>query len=99
MVDCVFTQFRHISIREAVNPFMTGKVNYLVSHVVYCLRVRQVFPDSMILISIPYNWILTITQNLNDLAWEPKEFTMERDKFIQRREQVLGEVAEEFQNP
>ena len=82
-----------------IYPFMTGKVNYVVSHMVYCLRVRQVFPQSQVLISIPYNWIPTVTQNLNELTWEPPEFTMDRDKFIQRRKQVLDEVAEEFQNP
>jgi len=66
---------------------------------IYCLRVRQVFPQPQVLISIPYNWIPTVTQNLNELTWEPPEFTMDKDTFIQRRKQVLGEVAEEFENP
>ena len=78
---------------------MTGKVNYIVSHMVYCLRVRQVFPDSQVLISIPYNWIPIITQNLSELTWEPAEFIMDRNTFIQRRKQVLGEVSEELENP
>lgn len=66
---------------------------------VYCLRVRQVFPESQVLISVPYNWIPTVTQNLNELPWEPPEFTIDRDTFIKRRKQVLDEVAEEFENP
>lgn len=82
-----------------VYPFITGKVNYVVSHMLYCLRVRQVFPQSQVLISIPYNWIPTLTQNLSELTWEPAEFTMDRDKFIQRREQVLGDVAQELKKP
>jgi uncharacterized protein (DUF169 family) len=82
-----------------IYPFITGKVNYVVSHMVYCLRVRQVFPQSQVLISIPYNWIPTVTQNLHELTWEPPEFTMDRERFIQRREQVLGEVVKDFENP
>ena len=35
---------------------------------------------------------------VNELIWEPPEFTMDRDRFIQRREQVLSEVVRDFEN-
>jgi hypothetical protein len=40
----------------------------------YGMIARQVFPEGKVLISIPWNWIPTITQNLNEIEWEFPEY-------------------------
>ena len=57
-----------------VYPYQSGKVNYVITGMAYGMIARQVFPEGKVLISIPWNWIPTITQNLNEMEWEFSEY-------------------------
>jgi len=51
------------------------------------------------LISIPYNWIPIITQNLQEMNWVPPSYTDGREKFKEREARVIEKLAKESQNP
>ena len=53
-----------------VYPYQSGKVNYMITGMAYGMIAREVFPEGKALISIPWNWIPAITQNLNEMEWE-----------------------------
>src|SRR4030042_3264803 len=53
-----------------VYPYKSGKVNYMITGMAYGMIARQVFPEGKVLLSIPWNWIPTITQNLNEMEWD-----------------------------
>ena len=57
-----------------VYPYQSGKVNYMITGMAYGMIAREVFPEGKVLISIPWNWIPTITQNLNEMEWEFSEY-------------------------
>ena len=83
-----------------IYPYLTGKVNYTVTGLSYGMKGRQVFPDGLMLISIPYQWLPTITQNLKEMKWVPPGYTIgNREKFIEWDAQVTRETAQESQNP
>ena len=82
-----------------VYPYLNGKVNYIVTGMSYGMKGRQVFPEGLLLISIPYQWIPTITKNLNEMKWVPPGYTMGREKFIEWDAQITKETAAESQNP
>jgi uncharacterized protein (DUF169 family) len=78
-------------------PYMTGKVNYFFTDLqTHGMRGRQVFPDGWVLISIPFNWIPTLTQSLKEMKWDLPEYTAGREYFLQERERILGEITQEF---
>jgi uncharacterized protein (DUF169 family) len=52
-----------------IYPYLSGKVNYMITGMAYGMIARKVFPEGKILISIPWNWIPTITQNLKEMKW------------------------------
>jgi uncharacterized protein (DUF169 family) len=52
-----------------VYPYQSGKVNYMITGLAYGMIARQVFPEGKVLISIPWNWIPTITKNLQEMKW------------------------------
>lgn len=58
-----------------IYPFLSGKVNYTVTGMSYGMKGRKVFPEGLILISIPYQWISTVTRNLNEMNWVLPAFT------------------------
>ena len=52
-----------------VYPYETGRVNYIPSGMGSGIRAQKVFPPGRQIISIPYNWLPTITQNLQEMEW------------------------------
>jgi len=80
-------------------PYQSGKVNYAVTGLAFGMKSKEVFPEGLILISIPYNWIPIITQNLQEMNWTPPAYTDGREKFKQREKEMLEELARESQNP
>ena len=74
-------------------------MNYIINGMTYSMKGRQVFPEGLMLISIPHNWIPTITRNLNEMKWDIPAYTLGREKFIQYEQQIRKELAEASQNP
>jgi len=82
-----------------VYPYQSGKVNYTVTGLAFGMKSKQVFPEGLILISIPYHWIPTITQNLHEMKWVLPSFLDGREKFLEREKRVIDELIQETQNP
>lgn len=83
-----------------VYPYLSGKVNYTITGLSYGMKGKQVFPEGLMLISIPYQWIPTITENLKEMKWVPVGYTInDRDKFVEFDEKITKEIAEESLNP
>jgi hypothetical protein len=80
-------------------PYQSGKVNYTVTGLAFGTKSKEVFPEGMLLISIPYNWMPIIIQNLKEMKWVLPSFTDGREKFKKREEEILGRLAQESQNP
>lgn len=78
-----------------VYPYLSGKVNYTVTGLAFGMKGRQVFPEGWLLISIPYHWIPTITQNLKEMKWVLPAYTLGREKFMQYEQRILRELAHE----
>lgn len=82
-----------------VYPYQSGKINYMVTGLTFGGKAHQVFPEGWILISIPYNWIPIITQNLKEMKWTLPSYTDGREKFLKRKDGYIVELAEKSQNP
>jgi len=82
-----------------IYPYLTGRVNYTTTGLSYGMNSRKVFPEGLMLISIPYQWIPTITQNLKEMKWVLPAYTMGREEFIEWDAKVTRETALESQNP
>jgi len=65
-------------------PFLTGEVNYVTTGLSFGMKARRVFPEGRQLISIPYNWLPTITQNLKEMPWVPPAYTDDHGKSVQQ---------------
>jgi uncharacterized protein (DUF169 family) len=79
-------------------PYISGKVNYAITGLGYGIKIRRVLPEGLMLISIPWDWIPTITQNLEDIDWVPGPFKDTYEEFLARAERIAGECEAESQN-
>ena len=82
-----------------VYPYLSGKVNYYITGLGFGSIGREVFEPGWVLISIPYNWLPTIAQNLKEMKWELTAYTLGREKFNQWEKGILQDLAREAQNP
>jgi len=78
-----------------IHPFQSGKVNYTITGLAFGMKAKQVYPEGQILISIPYQWIPTITHNLNEMEWVLPSYTDGKEKFLEREKRVFEEAEQE----
>ena len=82
-----------------IYPYLSGKVNYTITGVSFGMKAKEVFPEGWVLISIPYQWLPTITQNLKEMKWVLPAYTEGREKFLERERRVTRGMIPETQNP
>ncbi len=62
-----------------VYPFVSGELNFLVTGIGFGMRARQLFPEGLVLLSIPWDLIPGIVSNLKEMAWVPHSYTIGRE--------------------
>jgi hypothetical protein len=77
-------------------PYQSGKVNYVLSLLEFGMKGKGVYPENFSVISIPYHWIATITNNLNEMNWTPCSYTDGRENFIKREQAILEKFAKRY---
>jgi uncharacterized protein (DUF169 family) len=81
-------------------PYLSGKVNYITTGLTLGLKGRRVYPEGLLLFSIPYDWIPEITRNLENMEWVLPAYTdATREQFLARRKRIFEELAREFGKP
>ncbi len=75
-----------------IYPFQTGKVNYIVTGMTFGAKAKQIFEEGQILITIPYQKIPMVTQNLKEMEWVLPSYTDGREKFLEREAKVFAEA-------
>ncbi|MCJ7426717.1 MAG: hypothetical protein MUO17_06300 [Dehalococcoidales bacterium] len=74
-------------------------MNYTVTGLAFGSKAKQIFEEGWMLVSIPYNWLPIITQNLKEMEWVLPSYTDGREKFLEREQKVFKEAAKEAESP
>jgi len=80
-------------------PWLSGKVNYLVTGMAFGSKAKGVFPEGWILISIPWDKIPVIIKSLEEMTWALPSYTEGPEKFCERQRRVREEALQESLNP
>ncbi len=80
-------------------PYLSGKVNYTMTGLSFGMKSRRVFPEGWMLISIPYQWIPTITRNLGKMEWVLPSYTMSSKDFLEYEKNLIKELMMKTKNP
>jgi uncharacterized protein (DUF169 family) len=83
-----------------VYPYLSGNVNYVMTGMHFGMKARKVMPEGYLLLSIPYNWIPTITQNLHEMKWVLPAYAYEtREAWMEAEEKLYADLAVKAENP
>ncbi len=82
-----------------IYPFQSGKVNYMITGMTFGAKSKEIFEEGWMLITIPYQWIPTITHNLHEMEWVLPSYTDGREKFLEREHKLFEEAQKEVDKP
>ncbi len=71
-------------------PYLTGELNYITTGLCFGMKSRKVFPPGRQIITIPYNWLPTIVQNLQEMPWVLPAYTEEGEEAVKQVYIKLG---------
>lgn len=78
-----------------IYPYVSGQPNYTITGLGFGMKAREVMPEGFILLSLPYDLLPMMIENLNDMKWVLPAYTVGKDKiteyFIKAGEKVRSE--------
>ena len=75
-----------------VYPYVSGKVNYAITGLGFGMRVKEMVPPGLVMLSIPYHKLREITENLSQIKWVLPAYTDGREKFFEREKAVFKKL-------
>lgn len=81
-----------------VHPFISGELNFTVSGLGFSMKARGVLPEGLMIITVPFDLMAPLMENLGEMEWHPDWFDLGREGFIDRVKSSSKGLAEEFGN-
>jgi uncharacterized protein (DUF169 family) len=75
-------------------PYLSGEMNLTVTGLSFGMRARRLFPEGLILISIPWDLLPGIISNLPDMNWVPHSYTIGRDEHKKKVKKIIEELRQ-----
>ena len=79
-------------------PFITGNVNYTITGLGYGMKSKKLFPEGLVLITVPYDHMLMLLDNLAEMDWVLPMFTLSEEEKKPFAEKIMGEIRQEYLN-
>jgi uncharacterized protein (DUF169 family) len=79
-------------------PFITGEMNYVVTGIGYGMRLQKILPEGLFIISIPYDLINMLIDNLQEMEWVLPIATLSEEERKEYSARVMEEINREYLN-
>lgn len=74
-------------------PYKTGKVNFTPTGLAFGTKAKEIYPEGLMLISIPWDRLPTVSENLKMMKWDLAAYTEGREKFLEQEEELLADLV------
>jgi uncharacterized protein (DUF169 family) len=81
-----------------IYPFKSGHVNYILPEMIHGMKGRELFKEEEMLISIPYQWIPIMTQNLQKMKMHLPSHNSKQE-YLEEFGQIMKDLVQEAENP
>jgi uncharacterized protein (DUF169 family) len=78
-----------------IYPYLSGEMNLTVAGFGFGMRARRLFPEGRILISIPWDLLPRIMNNLQDMNWVPHSYTIGGAEHKKKVRKIVEELEKE----
>ncbi len=79
-------------------PYLSGELNYTITGIGYGIRMQKILPEGLFLISVPFDLIPMLLDNLEEMEWVLPMTTLsdaERSEFSGK---IMDEIRQEYLN-
>lgn len=77
-------------------PYLSGEWNASISGLGFSMKARNVLPEGLIILSVPWNLLPGLMDDLKDMEWDPHWFGLGRDGFIKAVRQLEKDIKEDL---
>jgi uncharacterized protein (DUF169 family) len=78
-----------------IYPYLSGEMNMTVTGFGFGMKSRRLFPEGQVLLSIPWDLLSMITENLRDMNWEPHSFTIGGEEHKKKVRKIVEDIRNE----
>ncbi|MBN1188794.1 MAG: DUF169 domain-containing protein [Dehalococcoidales bacterium] len=78
-------------------PFITGEINYTVSGIGHGMRLQKVLPEGLLVISIPFDVIPMLMNNLKEMDWILPMIDLSEEEWEEYAKNIMSELQQEYQ--
>jgi uncharacterized protein (DUF169 family) len=79
-----------------IHPFTSGELNYTVTGLGYGIKMQKLLPEGLLLISVPYDLITMILDNLGEMDWVLQMTTLNDDERKEYSAKIMEEIRQEY---
>jgi uncharacterized protein (DUF169 family) len=79
-----------------IHPYLSGELNFTVTNLNSGWNARQVLPKGLVIISIPYDLLPMMVENLKDMEWVPSDYLEGRDAHNKKFQEIAEALKKEF---
>jgi uncharacterized protein (DUF169 family) len=80
-----------------IEPYLSGELNFTVTNFSSGWNSRQVLPKGLTVITIPYDLLPMITENLKEMEWVPSDYLEGRDAHNKRFQEVAEAAIKDYE--
>jgi uncharacterized protein (DUF169 family) len=80
-----------------IYPYLSGELNFTITGFGHGMKARNLFPEGLLLIAIPYDLLPGMINNLQDMEWVPLSYTLGRQGHKKRVKGIVDELQQESQ--
>ena len=78
-----------------IYPYVSGELNFMMPAFSFGMRSRRLFPEGLLLISIPRNLLPSMVKNLHDMKWLPHSYTVGREGHKKKVKKIVESLRQE----
>lgn len=79
-----------------VYPYVTGELNYTVTGVGYGFRIQGILPEGLFVISVPYDLIPMLIDNLQEMEWVLPITTLSEAERKEYSASIMEQIQREY---
>ncbi|MBN1569864.1 MAG: DUF169 domain-containing protein [Acidobacteria bacterium] len=79
-------------------PYVSGELNYTITGLGYGMRMKKLLPEGLVLISVPFDLIPMLMENLQNMDWILPMTTLGEEERLELSSKIMEEIRQEYKN-
>lgn len=79
-----------------IYPYVSGKLTFTLTGLSFGMKARQLFPEGLVLMTIPWGLLPGMVQSLQEMEWVLHSFTIGREEHKKKIKKIINELKQEL---